>query len=188
MSQEYVIINVAANPPLYLSPFNTFVPEIDAAKTFPSLQKARTAKTVMHEDLKIWGDEQDNYTPVPLPTKPVAPVVVALPPVDFYEVQRKLTADTIHSRLSEQDFDMLFTPVNEITGSGQMCVGLYSDHHHGGPVGRQFRFSFAGHIDDDEVAKLVEMVKAGGWTSAAITRRGNGCAAWTILSMRSDNR
>lgn len=187
MSQEYVIINVAANPHLYLSPFNTFEPEINEAKTYPSLLKVRTALSAMYEDLKIWGTEQNNYMPVPLPTQLVAPTVVAMPPVDFYEVQRKLTANWVHSRLSEQEFDLPFTPVNEITGASQMCVGLYYDHHHGGPVGRQFRFSFAGHMDSDEVAKLVEMVQAGNWTSAAITHRGIGCAAWTILSLRSDN-
>lgn len=179
MSQAYVIMNVTVNPSEYLTNDNIFVTDVTKAKQFTTLQAGRNGKSKMHEELKIWGDEQANYAVIPYTGAQKKPVVKSLPHPDFFEVMNPHSAEGILNILSDPHFEMCFTAVNVMTGSGQMKFDLYYDAETERPLGRAYEFSFPGYLTVDEVDLLKEMASEH-WTACAVYAKGK---TWFVVKL-----
>ena len=188
LAQRFAIINVAANPPVYLDTNNKFTEKLDEARLFDSLKDGRAALPVMHEALQIWGDEQKNFAVVPTVRHDVQPIQLkALPPPDFYEVGDATLASTIIDLLSRETVACSFLPVDNITGAGQMMSGLGTDMHDDRAVGRVAKFSFPGWMEVSEIELLRESAtRFKQWKNCRVVNRGNGFAKWFIVILSAE--
>ena len=188
LTQRFAIINVAANPPVYLDGHNKFTEKLDEARLFSSLKEGRAALPVMHEALQIWGDEQNNFAVVPTVRHEVkAPELKSLPHPDFYEVGDATVASTIVDMLCHENVARYFMPVDNITGAGQVMSGLGTDMHDDRAVGRMAKFSFPGWMEISEVELLRESAtRHNQWKNCRVVHRGNGFAKWFIVILSAE--
>lgn len=187
LTQRFAIINVAANPPVYLGA-DKFTDKLDEARLFSSLKEGREALPVMHEKFQIWGDEQNNFAVVPTVQHEVKPTMLrALPPPDFFEIGDATTAATIIDILTGDHFAISFTPVDNITGAGEMMSGLGTDIHDDRAIGRVAKFSFPGWMEVSEVELLRESATRHNlWKNCRVVNRGNGFAKWFIVILSAE--
>lgn len=187
MSYPFVILNITTNPIEYLAPDNTFTTDPAKAKHFATLEKGRDGKRAMHEELQFWGDQQNNYTVIPYTGSLLPAKRKSLPPADFFEVARPLTAEHIYEILNVQDFDLCFTMVDLVTGSGQMKVEVIINQFDDKVEGRALTFTFPGVISHDEEIILREFASEH-WKSVKVETHGSGFAMYTALILKTGLR
>lgn len=159
-------------------------------KSFESENEARTW-------LDMWVNKQgfgtyDYYKVIPLISGRIVdpePTLPSLPPPDFYEVGNPTTASHIIEILGGDLFALSFTPVDNISGAGQMTADLMLDPHDDRVTGRSFKFSFPGWMEQPEIVKLHESAtRDQKWKNCRVVHRGNGFAKWFIVILTEERQ
>ena len=192
MTQQFAIMNVCGSRIIYIGENGAMTTEMDRAAKYVDFEEARTALEQYMRSNMISLAERDTFSIIPVlmtPDTKTIPELRSLPPPDFYEVGEATSAAFIIDILSSNDFALGFTPVDNITGAGQMTSGIGTDHHTDRAVARMSKFSFPGWMEISEVAKLQESAtRHGQWRNCRITNRGNGFAKWFIVTLSSELR
>lgn len=190
LDQRFAIMTVCGARISFLKEDGTLAATSDKGKTFTSFTEAREHMTRHLIDRTIYGAEADTYSVIPLVDHVVAPKepeLPSLPPPDFYEVGEPTSALSIITALSDHNFNEAFTPVDNITGAGQMQAGVSTDPHDDRAVARSAKFSFPGWMEQDEIVKLRESaIRPDLWKNLRIVNRGNGFSKWFIVILSQD--
>lgn len=185
MSVKYIIMSLVA-PIKYMTAEYQLVDDNSQAVGYDVLADAHKALSELFIRASIWPDEQANYSVTPIFPAEFKTPKTKLPPPDFFEVmQVELTAETVLELLSSDTFELCFTGVSAITGSGQMVVNLLINPITRVPTGREFKFSFVGTMNKTELETLKEMAE-GNWSNCIVQSHGNGPAAWTTVTLLAE--
>lgn len=185
MSLKYVVGSLTA-PIQYMNAEYKLVSDVAQAKTYSVLADAHEALSELFRRADIYVDEQSNYCVTPIWPATFEPPKPKLPPPDFYEVMlSELTADAVLEILSSNTFELGFSGVAEIKGSGQMVINLLTHPITMQPAGREFKFSFTGTMYPAEVEKLKGMA-VDDWSGCNVKSYGNGAAAWTVVTLLAE--
>lgn len=192
MEQRFAIMKVYGIHITYMRPDGTLSADVNEASIFPSLSEGKQVLNEYLNKLKIERGERDTYSVIPLVSHEVKPrqlELPSLPPPDFYEVGDPTTAEHIIEILGGDLFALSFTPVDNISGAGQMQSGLGLDPHDDRAVARSAKFSFPGWMEQAEIVKLHESAtRHGKWKNCRVINRGNGFAKWFIVVLSSELR
>lgn len=190
LEQRFAIVSVTGGKVKYINFHDLYTTDVEEAKQFSSLVEGRIFLAEFFRRKEIFAEEQESYSVIPIieyVVKPHQLELPSLPPPDFYEVGEPTSAEFIISILSGDEFALGFTPVDNITGAGQMQAGIGTDAHDDRAVARMAKFSFPGWMEKDEIIKLHESAtRHKKWKNCRIVNRGNGFAKWFIVVLSSE--
>lgn len=188
MSQitSYAIMRICENQCSYKTTGPEFTTDVERTASFPDYNLAKEALNAFTAG-HVYADEQSDYSIVPSPLQDKVSLLKALPPPDFFEVGEPTSARHIIEILSAEHFSLGFTPVDNITGAGQMTSNLGTDLHDDRAVGRLAKFSFPGWMEISEIELLRESaIRHKQWKNCRVVNRGNGFAKWFIVVLSAE--
>lgn len=189
--QRFAIIRVLTTGVLYLGGDDNWHDSESMAVRFHSLSDGKDELAKIFSRESVEERDRNYYAVIPLIKSQGNPVteLKSLPPPDFYEVGDPTKAEFIIEILSNDRFGLSFTPVDNITGAGQMQAGVSTDPHDDRAVARSAKFSFPGWMEQNEIVKLRESAtRHGQWKNLRIVNRGNGFSKWFIVVLSQDLR